>query len=76
MFDFHMHSTVSFDGHSAPEEMVKAAVAAGLREVCFTDHLDSRGLKNLEKSRKSKTGTVNLVAGYHNSIRRRRQIYG
>ena len=40
MFDFHMHSTVSFDGHSAPEEMVKAAVAAGLREVCFTDHLD------------------------------------
>lgn len=40
MFDFHMHSTVSFDGHSTPEEMVKAAVSAGLREICFTDHLD------------------------------------
>ena len=40
MFDFHMHSTVSFDGHSAPEAMVQAAVAAGLREICFTDHID------------------------------------
>ena len=40
MFDFHMHSTVSFDGHSAPEEMVRAAEIAGLKEICFTDHID------------------------------------
>lgn len=40
MFDYHMHSTVSYDGHSTPEEMVKAAKQAGLREICFTDHLD------------------------------------
>lgn len=40
MFDFHMHSTVSFDGHSAPEEMVRAAEMAGLKEMCFTDHID------------------------------------
>lgn len=38
MFDFHMHSTVSFDGHDSPEEM--AGMAAGLREICFTDHID------------------------------------
>lgn len=40
MFDFHMHSTVSFDGESAARDMVMAAAAAGLKEICFTDHLD------------------------------------
>lgn len=41
MFDFHMHSIVSFDGHDTPEEMARAAVAAGLQEICFTDHMDA-----------------------------------
>ena len=40
MFDYHMHSLVSFDGHAAPEAMVKAAEQAGLQEICFTDHRD------------------------------------
>ena len=40
MFDFHMHTTVSYDGKNSPQEMVRAAVTAGLREICFTDHLD------------------------------------
>ena len=40
MFDFHMHSIVSFDGESAAWDMVQAAAAAGLKEICFTDHLD------------------------------------
>ncbi|HIT34465.1 MAG TPA: histidinol-phosphatase HisJ family protein [Candidatus Faecousia intestinigallinarum] len=40
MFDFHIHSTISFDGHDSPEEMLAAAEAAGLREICFTDHRD------------------------------------
>ena len=40
MFDFHMHSTVSFDGHDGAEAMVQAAVQAGLKEICFTDHID------------------------------------
>lgn len=40
MFDFHMHSTVSFDGHDSAEAMVQAAMDAGLKEICFTDHID------------------------------------
>lgn len=40
MFDFHMHSRVSFDGHDTGETLAKAAQAAGLKEICFTDHLD------------------------------------
>ena len=46
MFDFHMHTTVSYDGHNSAEEMLQAAIAAGLKEICFTDHrdYDPRGL--------------------------------
>ena len=40
MFDYHMHSRVSFDGHDTGEAMARAALAAGLKEICFTDHLD------------------------------------
>ncbi len=40
MFDYHMHTTVSFDAHGTPQEMVKAALDAGLKEICFTDHVD------------------------------------
>ena len=40
MFDYHMHSIVSFDGHDSGLQLVQAAKAAGLKEICFTDHLD------------------------------------
>ena len=40
MFDFHMHSRVSFDGHDTGLALAQAAKAAGLKEICFTDHLD------------------------------------
>lgn len=40
MFDFHMHSRVSFDGHDTGAQLARAAVNAGLKEICFTDHRD------------------------------------
>lgn len=40
MFDFHMHSKVSFDGHDEPMQMALAAKAAGMKVICFTEHLD------------------------------------
>jgi len=40
MFDYHMHTTVSFDGHGSPQGMALAALQAGIKEICFTDHLD------------------------------------
>ncbi len=40
MFDFHIHTTVSFDGHDSALAMAQVAKAAGLREICFTDHID------------------------------------
>ena len=40
MFDYHMHTTVSFDGHDTGEALARTAAARGLKEICFTDHLD------------------------------------
>lgn len=40
MYDYHIHSRVSFDGHDTGLDMAKAALNAGLKEICFTDHLD------------------------------------
>jgi histidinol-phosphatase (PHP family) len=36
--DYHMHSTFS-DGRSAPEDYIEAAIAAGLSEIGFSEHL-------------------------------------
>ena len=38
--DYHLHSTYSDDGHASVVEMCEAAIQAGLRDVCFTEHLD------------------------------------
>lgn len=40
MFDYHLHTRVSFDGHDTAENMVKAARERGLKAICFTDHMD------------------------------------
>lgn len=40
MFDFHIHSSVSFDSDTPSKNIAEAAAAAGLREICFTDHWD------------------------------------
>ena len=40
MFDYHMHTIVSFDGRDRGWQMAQAAKEKGLKEICFTDHLD------------------------------------
>ncbi len=40
MFDFHIHSNVSFDSTAPAADILSAAEKNGLREICFTDHYD------------------------------------
>ena len=47
MFDFHMHSRVSFDGHDSGAMLARAALSRGLKEICFTDHLDYDPLEQM-----------------------------
>ena len=49
MFDFHMHSRVSFDGHDTGLALAQAAQARGLKEICFTDHVDYDPLGKMGK---------------------------
>ena len=38
--DSHMHTSFSADSKAEPQEMVEAAIARGMRSICFTDHHD------------------------------------
>lgn len=40
MFDYHIHTTLSFDAFATPEQVVASAEKMGLREICFTEHRD------------------------------------
>lgn len=40
MFDFHIHSSVSFDSETDAKDIAQAARKNGLAEICFTDHWD------------------------------------
>lgn len=40
LFDYHIHSTNSGDGKSTVDEICKAAIKNGLREIVITDHFE------------------------------------
>lgn len=40
MFDFHLHSSVSFDSTCDAADIVKKAEQIKLKQICFTDHYD------------------------------------
>ncbi len=48
MFDYHMHTKISFDSVAEPIDMIRAAEKLGLQEICFTDHCDHNADPNAE----------------------------
>jgi len=40
MFDFHIHSDISFDGNDSIDSIAASAAASGLREICFCEHIE------------------------------------
>ena len=38
--DYHVHTKYSDDSEYPMEEAVRDAIALGLSEICFTDHVD------------------------------------
>ena len=42
MYDYHMHSHVSFDARDTGLAMALAAKERGLKEICFTAHIEDR----------------------------------
>lgn len=45
MFDYHLHSSVSFDSNCDAKKIVEAAEKMNLKEICFTDHYDFNDVK-------------------------------
>lgn len=39
--DYHTHCELSFDSPTKVEDMVRAGIAAGLDELCITDHVET-----------------------------------
>ena len=46
MYDYHIHPDFSFDAEGSIEEFCECALEKGLREICFTTHLDSDSKRN------------------------------
>ncbi len=40
LWDTHMHTYFSSDSEAGIQEMIEAAITAGIDGVCFTDHMD------------------------------------
>lgn len=40
MYDYHMHSAFSSDTDVPMEAMIQSAIEKGVKEICFTDHID------------------------------------
>lgn len=39
-YDYHMHSNFSGDSETDMEDMIKKSIELGVKEICFTDHVD------------------------------------
>jgi len=46
--DYHMHSICSMDGNNPLTDLAAVAVAAGIKEICLTDHGDMLNIKGEE----------------------------
>ncbi|TCO79378.1 histidinol-phosphatase HisJ family protein [Marinisporobacter balticus] len=40
MYDYHVHSHFSADCNIPMQEMIQKGISLGLKEICFTDHID------------------------------------
>ena len=69
LYDFHMHSDFSFDSDATMESMVKSGIDKGLKELCFTDHIEFAPAPPFER-------WVVDVNAYHAEISRLQQLYG
>ncbi len=39
-YDYHMHCSFSDDSNTSMEDMINKSIELGLKEICFTDHVD------------------------------------
>lgn len=63
-YDYHIHSHFSDDCKTDMEEIVEKAIEIGLKEICFTDHIDYDNCyseKEFEFNVEEYTGHINIM---------------
>lgn len=45
-YDYHMHSSFSEDSITPMEDMIKKSIELGIKEICFTEHIDYNVIKD------------------------------
>lgn len=45
-YDYHMHSSFSEDSNTPMEDMINKSIELGIKEICFTEHVDYNVIKN------------------------------
>lgn len=48
-YDYHMHSSFSEDSITPMEDMIKKSIELGIKEICFTEHVDYNVIKDGEE---------------------------
>lgn len=73
MIDYHIHPSYSADARGTVEEFCEAATQMGLREICFTTHLDSDPVRQedfvLVQGEKVNIDSPYWIEDYESSIR-------
>jgi histidinol-phosphatase (PHP family) len=73
MIDYHIHPSYSADARGSLEEFCKAAVQRGLREICFTTHLDSDPIRQedfvMVRGEKVNIDSPDWIEDYESSIK-------
>jgi histidinol-phosphatase (PHP family) len=63
MIDYHVHTSLCNHANGAMEQYIEKAIAAGLREICFLDHL------TLHKNGKDQSMEPSDIPFYFHSVR-------
>ncbi len=48
LYDYHIHCKYSPDSNADIKSIIDVAISKGLKEICFTDHIDNAFLKNYD----------------------------
>lgn len=79
MIDYHIHPSYSADARGTVEEFCEAAVQMGLREICFTTHLDSDPVRQedfvMVQGEKVNINSPDWLEDYESSIRAASDVF-
>ena len=73
--DYHVHTIFSDDSEYLMEQVVRDAIAKGINEICFTDHVDYGIKKDWDESDGVEITNVNYPL-YFETYQKMKQLYG